>query len=64
MRLLVASESLSATLERLAEATHLDGVMKRFLGRLTEEQIGQLAGIWRDLLGETIEPEYNRPGER
>jgi DNA-binding MarR family transcriptional regulator len=39
-------------LERLAETvpTHLSGVRKRFLGRLSRAQIEKLAGVWSQLL--------------
>lgn len=39
-------------LERLAETTptHLSGVRKRFLGRLSQTQIKELADIWSQLL--------------
>jgi DNA-binding MarR family transcriptional regulator len=50
-------------LERLAETTptHLAGVRKRFLDRLTRTQMSQLAAVWNQLLGSVPERE---PGIR
>jgi hypothetical protein len=46
-------------LERLAEttATHLAGVRRRFLKRLSQTQVEQLAAVWKQLLGNKIEGE-------
>ena len=53
----------SAGLERLAETTptHLAGVRKRFLERLTRTQMSQLTAVWNRLLGSVPERE---PGIR
>jgi DNA-binding MarR family transcriptional regulator len=50
-------------LERLAETTptHLAGVRRRFLGRLSRNQVEQLAVVWDQLLGSVPERE---PGSR
>ena len=40
-------------LEKLGEATptHLEGVRRRFLDRLSDDQMRQLIGVWGQLLG-------------
>jgi DNA-binding MarR family transcriptional regulator len=50
-------------LERLAETTptHLAGVRRRFLERLTRTQVSQLTVVWNQLLGSVPERE---PGSR
>src|SRR5215207_7824165 len=52
-----------AGLERLAETTptHLAGVRRRFLERLTRTQMSQLTVVWNQLLGSDPERE---PGSR
>ena len=46
-------------IERLAEttSTHLAGVRRRFLERLSPAQAEQLAAVWKQLLGNKIEGE-------
>lgn len=53
----------SSGLERLAETTltHLAGVRRRFLERLTRTQMSQLTVVWNQLLGSDPERE---PGSR
>jgi hypothetical protein len=38
-----------------ATPTHIAGVKERFLERLSEEQMKQLAAIWRAVLGPQVE---------
>jgi DNA-binding MarR family transcriptional regulator len=53
-------------LERLAETTpaHLAGVRERFLDRLSQDQLEQLAEIWRRLLGSGAVPGATDSGAR
>ena len=46
-------------IQRLAEttSTHLAGVRRRFLERLSPTQVEQLAAVWKQLLGNKIEGE-------